>query len=255
METIQEMVICLTENPDVLGIVEFGTEHSADNFAEGDYDLFVFLSQPYHKVRSLHFSVGNIPVDLNLRTLDDIHNLNPVGNFDSVLLEGRVVYDPTGQVSQEIQILRQKWREFYTGLSEYETARFRHRHKHFFETLRGRLESAPILCKFALTANLFWLIRDYFRIRDMEFVGTGPGETRTIQYIQEHDPELFNSLQKFYATTDLEEQIRISMHITDLVLEPIGGMWRKDEILAIGDKESSQLEAEGNEVYQALFNK
>lgn len=50
-------------------------------------------------------------------------------------------------------------------------------------------------------------------------------------------------------------RIRLTRELTDLVLEPIGGMWRDDERLAFGDKTIRELQQEGERMYTDLFDK
>lgn len=70
------MLAMLKSNPHVLGLVEYGSstyESIADE--KGDYDLFVILKDKVHDVESLHFHVATIPVDLNIRSIQEIQNL------------------------------------------------------------------------------------------------------------------------------------------------------------------------------------
>ena len=72
MKTIKQMIKRLKDHPAVVGLIEYGGAQHRDKSIPGDYDLFAVLATPAPEVESLHFHVGGIPVDLNLRTLDEI---------------------------------------------------------------------------------------------------------------------------------------------------------------------------------------
>ena len=55
-----------------------------------------------------------------------------------------------------------------------------------------------------------------------------------IEYLQHYAAAIPEAIAEFYATQDLERQAEIAHAISEQVLAPVGGMWRKDEILASG---------------------
>ena len=58
---------------------------------------------------------------------------------------------------------------------------------------------------------------------------------------------IFKSLERFYQTTDHAEQTKLFRSIADVVLAPVGGMWKDDEVLTFGDQEK------GRELYRMLL--
>jgi hypothetical protein len=52
---------------------------------------------------------------------------------------------------------------------------------------------------------------------------------------------------------DLEQKIRLTEELAEIILQPINGMWRQDEILACGDHDSLQLQEQGQSVFNLLF--
>ena len=111
MQSIKSMVATLMDNPDELGLLEYGSSSAGDAQIPGDYDLLAILNNMTPRVESLHFYVDGIPVDLNLRTLDEIHRVARATGFDRILLDGRVIYDPSGSLTQEIQDLKERDRQ------------------------------------------------------------------------------------------------------------------------------------------------
>ena len=87
MQTVEKMLAFLKSNPNVLGLVEYGSSHKTDSYSQGDYDLFVILQKKDHNVESLHFYVSRTPIDLNIRTLKEIQDLKFVKGFETALLQ------------------------------------------------------------------------------------------------------------------------------------------------------------------------
>jgi hypothetical protein len=251
MQSIDEMIMTLTTNPEVLGLIEYGGDQSSENYLAGDVDLFVILKRRDTPVVSLHFYAGGIPVDLNLITLEEISRLEAGQTFQvSALLGGRILYDPTGELAGELTRLRQRRQQAAPETLSAQTIAFiRHGHKHIFDKIRGRLETMPVFCRFLLNANIYWLIQSYFRVRHLTY----RGEKRAIVYLQDNEPEIYQALTDFYSVSDLEHQIRLAKWITERVLAPVGGMWRDDEVLAFGDDDSDDLQADGYAMFSKLF--
>jgi hypothetical protein len=74
MNSIAELVLKLINNPDVVGLLEYGNAQYTDQRVDGDYDLIVVVEERDRDVESLHFHVAGVPVDLNVRSLDDIRD-------------------------------------------------------------------------------------------------------------------------------------------------------------------------------------
>ena len=65
----KELVELLARNPDVLGILQYGAGIGPE---AADADLCVVVAQRPDGLESIHFWLGSRPVDLNVRTLDDL---------------------------------------------------------------------------------------------------------------------------------------------------------------------------------------
>jgi len=243
---MEEMVSKLAANPDVLGLIEYGNARKEDDHIPGDYDLVVILEEKDADVESLHFYVSGVPADLNVRTLDEIRSLRRAEGFDSVLLDGRISHDPDGQVSIAIRELRDRHAATPAEAPSQQSFAFeRHGTKHVFDKIRGRLETMPTLCAHLLHQNVYWLVRHYFLFRGLDY----KGEKAALGHIGRHEPELFQRIEAFYGTTDLAEQTELCRHIAEAVLEPVGGMWREDELLTFGDQEK------GKDTFRRLFGR
>jgi hypothetical protein len=236
MNTIYEMVDVLRNNPKVLGLIEYGGAKHSDERIHGDYDLIVVLRQRDPEVESLHFYIGGVPVDLNIRSLADIQDIWCATEFDSVFLEGRIIYDPSNRIKQEIEALRQRHAEVLRENHNLKVAGMRHGARHILDKICDRQESMPILSSYLLHQGMYWLVPQYFQIRGLEF----KGEKNALEYLQEHEPEIFQGIAEFYSTTEQNRQADLFQSVAEAVLEPVGGLWNKDEVLTFGNQKRGQ---------------
>ena len=74
--------------------------------------------------------------------------------------------------------------------------------------------------------------------RPVTTIGNHP-QVRRVSFRQ-HEPGLHGAFEKFYATADFEQQVCLAQKIEEEVLAPIGGLWKKDELLTFGNQASGQ---------------
>lgn len=248
-QTIEEMLLMLKSNKNVLGLLEYGSLHDQDDFMTGDYDLYIILETKESDIESLHFYINNIPIDLNIKTLGEIEKLKFVKGFETALLDARIIHDPTGKIKKAIERLIQRHKKHKSvGTTKSAIAFARHGHKHIFDKIKGRLEKMPLLCKLLLNANIYWLIETYFNVRNLQF----KGEKNAIDFLEKNEPKIFRLINDFYSAKAILEQVEISKKLTELILDPVGGAWENDEILAFGDEK--KLQQKGEELFQKLFS-
>ena len=125
----------------------------------------------------------------------------------------------------------------------------RHGHRHVFDKLRGRFDTDPILCRLLLHTDIYWLIESYFAVRGLQY----HGEKHALAHFRQHETQAYALIEQFYAASALEAQARLVKELTEIVLEPVGGMWRDGEILAFGDDDSQDLQEQGRQLYRTLF--
>lgn len=251
MESIDIMLEQLKNHPKVLGLIRYGADHQADGYSVGDYDLFVVLSDWQPPIEGLHFDAGHTPVDLSFITLETLTGLAPAFTFPQLALSGgSVIFDRTGEAESALLRLKESLAQSRPEVpSEHTVAFARHGHRHLLDKLRGRLESEPLLSRFLLGVNPYWLMENYFRVRHLPFKGEG----HALRYWREHEPEIYQTLEAFYSATDIKEQYQLTERLTELVLAPVGGAWQQGEVLAFGDHESRDLSEQGKGVYRELF--
>ena len=243
MNSIDEMIDTLKNNPEVVGLIEYGSAECSDSEINGDYDLIAVLKQRDPEVESLHFHIGEVPVDLNVRSIEDIQDIWCATGFDSVWLDGRIIHDPSGKIKQEIEVLRQRHAEVPRENRNLNVAGMRHGARHILDKIRDRQESMATLSSYLLHQGMYWIVPQYFQIRGLEF----KGEKNALEYIRKHEPEIFQSITEFYKTTERTRQADLFRSVAEAVLKPVGGLWNKDEVLTFGNQKK------GRELFDILF--
>ncbi len=249
-EGLQHLTAILRNNPIVQGLVRYGGRTVDDEGPGGDFDLFVIVEKRPAQVESLHFYVRSIPVDLNIRTLQDLQRAWPLTEMDFALLDGELLYDKERRVKPLLQEAARAWSPVLGSLSPHERNFERFSKTHVLDKVRHRLHSEPTMCHYLMHSNVHWLLTSYFQIRGRLFPGDGPA----LRVWQRQEPEMYALLQTFYESPGLTEQLRCMETLTDMVLEPIGGLWKTDEVLAFGlHGDLDRLDQEGEAAWEALF--
>ena len=250
MKTLHELVQTLERHPRVVGLVEYGSRTYTEVANAGDYDLLALFSDYRPNVESLHFYVGEIPVDLNLRCLEDWRVGRLQSSFDRVLAHGRLIYQTTPDVSDVLEHLyREHPVETAPDLSEQALASLRYGQKHVFDKIARRYKTQPTLSRFLLYSNLYWLVQHYFTVRRLPY----KGEKAAFAYFEAHEPRVLNLLKEIYAEPDLSRQAELARELNERVLEPVGGLWQDGEVLAFGTEESVGLQRTGRTEFSYLF--
>jgi hypothetical protein len=136
-----------------------------------------------------------------------------------------------------------------SGTTAHDIARARHGHRHVLDKVDDQLNTMPVFCQYLLGANIHWLVETYFRARGLPFYG----EKRAIEHLRAAEPEIYEVLARFYDTQDLARKVEFTEDLSQRVLAPIGGLWRRDEVLASRDENSADLKTRGRCVSDYLF--
>ena len=244
MYDVGDLIDRLKQNAQVVGLMAFGSTEATSS--SSDCDLLVVLVDNPSDVRSLHFWCGQRPVDLNLRTVTELRQVEALSHFDRTMLEGRSLFDRTGQLAEILNVWH-AWVQTENRwlISADRLARIRHWHRHVLDKVRDRPEP---LARYLLGVNLGALAENYFRVRGLPY--RGPKASR--DWLGEHEPRIRQLLEQATTGPDLGVLIGIAEHLTDLVLEPVGGPWHTDEVLACGVESATDLAAQGQAVYEAI---
>ncbi|MEZ4859819.1 MAG: hypothetical protein R3C14_00855 [Caldilineaceae bacterium] len=250
LQSLPQLIATLRDHPLVVGLVEYGANSSTTSFTAGDYDLFVITAGATAAVESLHFYINQIPVDLNLRELTALRQATRLTGFEQALLTGRLIYDRDGAVAAELARLRHAEQDHTrTPLSPHDRALIRHGHQHVLDKVRGRLETMPLLCHLLLHTNIYWLIQTYHHIHGLVY----RGEKAALAHLAQHEPTIYSKIEQFYTAPTLPTQVALAQELSELVLQPIGGLWQQDEILVFGAADNETLPQAGAALAQQLF--
>ena len=233
-KTARQLVKCLQGHPDVVGLIEYGSARYQDDHFGGDYDLIVVLPERDLDVESLHFQLAGLPVDLNLRSLEDLRSLTRADGFDAVLLEGRIIHDPSGQVGRELRELGRRHEQTSAPqMTSGRVAAMRHGARHTFDKIRNGRHADTTLGRYMLHQLVYWALPQYFEVRGLPY----QGEKQALASLGQMDPELHGDFREFYGTVDWERQVELARRIEEQVLAPVDGLWQDGEVLVFGDRE------------------
>jgi len=255
VENLGDLVGRLMRNPRVIGIVRYGRRRADEMEPGGDFDLVVVMTERPRDVESIHFDVGDIPVDVSVRTVDDLRRAAPLSAMvDPLLPASELLFDRTSALRPEIAALPARWSPEATAparLTEAEVARRRFGHRHALDKVRHRLAAEPLLCHVLLSTNIYWLLQTYLAARGLPY----EGEKAVLTWLESHAPRVYEAIERFFATQDIAEKLSVSEWLAERALAPIGGPWRRGEVLVVAAHEAaSHLQAQGPPLFAELFD-
>jgi hypothetical protein len=236
-KTPVELIEVLKSQRNVLGILEYGSRPPG----AADTDLCVVVSERPRGLESVHFWLKSGPVDLNVRTLRDLRGSGLEREFDDALREGTILWErETGTLSGLCA------RAQACPLGTSKLARMRHGHAHYLTKLTYYRDRKPLLCHVLLCGAVHWLLRSYAAIHGLRY----EGEKAVLRAIEENAPAIYAQLEALFRARSLSDKIEELERITAEVLEPIGGPWRRGEVLYF---DAPHEEAPDTQVWHRFF--
>lgn len=246
---LEDFITHLKNIPEVLGIVEYGGRTYTDMSLGGDYDLTVILNQKIStNFNGFHFHIGDIPVDCMIITLDNLSQDYPDNEFLLVHLDCEILFDRDGSVEKALDIINTTWRRS-PDLNSVEISLYRFTFQHILDKLQHRLNSNPLYSSYFIYASFDWYLTCYARINNLP-VGKAKHH---LKFIEENDTVLFSYVHKLYESHSLEERFLYLSKCAELISKPIGGLWRKDEILFHQYDENANLPREKEKLINLLL--
>jgi len=230
-----ELLERLKRSPEVLGILEYG---SGAEPGGADVDLCVVVTRRPAGLESIHLWAGGRPVDLNVRTLQELREGGVAGlpGFDEVLREGKVLYERQPGLLAEREPRPAEQSE---PKDRQDHSFMRHGHAHVLHKLDHYQSRDPLLCKVLLCGATHWLLSAYAAARGLPY----RGEKAALRAMRESDPDLTADLEELASgERPLAERIELLRRLTDQVLAPVGGPWREGEVLFFADAEDAPRE-------------
>ena len=226
--TVEQLIERLQQNTNVVGILQYGSGVCPD---AADTDICVVVSKRPEGIESIHFWIGSGPVDLNIRTLDELARggVADLPGLDDVLREGKVLYNSEPGLLDGLSPSLAGAR----CVQEPHSIPFmRHGHAHVINKLVYYKGRDPLLCDILLCGAVHWLLGAYVIARGLPY----RGEKAALKVIRDNDRDLLTKFENLTCgKLPIVERIEILRRLTDEVLAPIGGPWQRTEVLFFPD--------------------
>lgn len=226
-KSIKSFIDYMKTKTEVIGIVEYGGRSFLDESLGGDYDLTIIIERPISQAfNGVHFHIGDIPVDCMILSIEDFESDLPSNPFYLVHLDCRILFDPTNRVKQLLDEVKIKWTP-EPFLSDAERHLYRFSFQHVLDKLEHRLHVDPLFTKFFIHASFDWYLQCYARIYNLPI-----GQPKVhINHIRAHHQNLYESVNRMYSTLDIDVQYRMLRRCAQLIMDPVGGLWKRNEVL------------------------
>jgi len=225
-----ELIDRLKGNPDVLAILRYGSGIGPD---AADTDLCVVVAERPAGLESVHFWLEAGPVDMNIRTLEEIcgQDVAPLPGLDDVLREGQVLFERRPGL---LGALDHAGSDEPGPPSDEAVVQMRFGHAHYLAKLDHYRDRDPLLCDVLIGGAVYWLLHAYAAVRRLSY----RGEKATLAAIGADDARMLEEIAAATGVGALAERIEALRRLTERVLQPVNGSWRKDEELYMADAEA-----------------
>lgn len=248
-ENLESLINYLKTNEEVVGIVEYGGRTYKDMSLGGDYDLTIILNNEISSnFNGVHFHIGDIPVDCMILSVNDFEIDEPMDPFYLVHLNCNIIYDREGLTKKLIDRVKKHWTP-NPVLTSYEKHLFRFSFQHVLDKLENRLYDDELFSRFFIHSSFDWFLECYARINNLQI-----GQPKLhINHMKENSKDLYNTINELYNTLDLSKQFELLKNCADVIMEPEGGLWRKDEILLHLNPNGEVIPLEEKKVIELIF--
>lgn len=251
--TIEDFIEQLKYRPEILGILQYGNRDYLDMTPGGDYDLIVIVDQVVStNVDGLHFHINHIPVDCGLIAKEDLHADAPPSDFHCLAAGAKILYDASGEIAKRMPELKKTWGLEVPKMKEGEIAFERFIRQHIIDKFKGRGHEDETYTRIFLSGNVFSLLESYMQIEQLnpyDFKGA-------LRYMKANDLPTYQCFAAFEKTYDLQEKIKITEELNQLVLRKIGGPWQKGEVVFHYREAAHEVpDAERNLVIDLIFGR
>jgi len=217
-ETPSQLIETLKRNPDVLGILQYGSGMSPE---AADTDICVVVRTRPPGLESIHFWLECGPVDMNLRTPEELRgegNVAPLSGFEDVLRERKVLWEREPGLLKNVSV---PTRGESAPIDAAAATQMRFGHAHYMQKIEHYRDRDPSLCRTLLSGAVHWLLRSYAQARGLEY----RGEKAILKAMREEGENLVRDLELAAGECPLPQRIEALRRLTEKALEPIGGPW------------------------------
>lgn len=211
---LEDVVAALRTLTHVQAILAYGSTSNRTWSQGSDIDLIVVTSEPA-PVESLHFFIDGIPIDLSMRNRAQWESGETKWTPPNGL---EAIWDP------ENLLAAVKTRE----RDPNDARHFRYAHRHMLLKVKRWQSQDPVIAELLAANAVHWVTVSYFHARGMRF----PGIDKAVPHFREHEPDMLESL--LAATRHENQRFAKLQRACEIALEPIGGLWRDDEVFVSG---------------------
>lgn len=226
----EELIDCLRANPDVLGILRCGSASRPGEKA-ADLDLCLVVRQRPPGLEAAHFWVGDTPLDMNIRTLEELTSgcVSGAPVLEDVLRCGEILFERSPGALTEIAKSEDSDHPKTPLLDDRLKAEMRFCYAHLVRKLETHVDDEPLLCELLLGGAVHNILETYRIVHGL----SNSGEKGTLKTLSQRDPHLLSHLKGSLGNASLGERIEAFRCFADGVVAPVGGLWRKDEVVFI----------------------
>ncbi len=213
-EVLASLVDALRQVPAVVAIAAYGSTATRSWSEHSDIDLVAVLDRR-PPAESIRMFVRGVPVDLNLRALDDSERGIGGAGFVPTM---EPIWDP-GEV---LGLAKQTERH-------HDPAAARARRYLLFHDI-SKIKQIPAdsqAARIAIAAECGQVVRDYFLAREEPF----PGTLAALLRLQSEAPELLDLLESAVLAADRGTELL--ERAGELAFSPVGGAWKPGEIMVV----------------------
>lgn len=248
-DRIEDFIEHVKSKDDVIGIVEYGGRSFDNMYSGGDYDLSIILNKKIStNFNGVHFHIRKIPVDCMILSVEDFEESSPKNPFYLVHLDCKILFDRDNKTKKLLEKIHVNWAPNQL-LSSFEKHLFRFSFQHILDKLERRLYDDPLFTRVFIHSSFDWYLECYARINHLK-VGQPKAH---LEYIRANDMELYKLVNMLYSTVDIEKQFSALKRCAEKIMSPLGGLWKKNELLLHLLPEGEVVEEEENRVVNLLF--
>lgn len=239
----QAIISKLTLQPNVTGIIVYGNHVNGN-----DIDICVLLEDSPNiiDIESLHFFFEGKPVDLSVREKNYFKKNNFI-SIDFAIVNGNIVYDKVGDLKDDILKSKNLFRS-YDSISEHKASWEKFHRFHLLDKVINNTDE--LYRSIMLSANIYWIIEAYFSSRSLPKIGA----KKALMYFKINDQDFLELLKLFFKSKKISEKIQITKNLTEKALQPVGGVWKNEEVLVFGRNDINDINQKGLELYKSFFS-
>lgn len=235
----------LKNNPDIAGIIIFGSRCKGTYTNHSDVDLLLVLQQKRPvEIDVIHPTIEKpgIRFDIWLRTKSEINELkrdllvnkNKENPFVlEAISTGKILKDTSSLLKRTKQLIVISLKNKHINVNF-----IRFRFTHAFESLQKMLPNGVLEFNLMLRAEIITAIYTYAEIHDIKYKSL----KELLRYLKKEEKGLYKLIEKCEKGKNLENKLRYLKQIFDKVISPLGKLGQKGEFIATGDSMLSPKE-------------